>query len=84
MMSDFMNKFFGPLSKEYCAYFLVLSMFFFIVLIVVFFMDLFWIYKNFKSFDIRMFTGGVLFLINIFFVYFVNRLLYSMCSKSLM
>jgi hypothetical protein len=84
MMSDFMNKFFGPLSKEYCAYFLVLSMFFFIVLIVVFFMDLFWIYKNFKSFDIRMFTGGVLLLINIFIVYFVNRLLYTMCSKALM
>jgi hypothetical protein len=83
-MSDFMNKFFGPLSKEYCNYFLFLSMFFFFVLIVVFFMDLFWIYKNFKSFDIRMFTGGVLLLVNIFIVYFVNRLLYTMCSKALM
>ena len=79
-----MNKFFGPLNKEYCSYFLILSMFFFAILVVAFFMDLFWIYKNFKSFNIRMFTGGVLMLINIFIVYFVNRLLYTMCSKSLM
>ena len=83
-MSNFMNKFFGPLSKEYCTYFLILSMFFFFVLIAAFCMDLFWIYKNFKSFDSKIFTGGVLMLINIFIVYFVNRLLYTMCSKSLM
>ena len=82
-MSDFMDRFFGPLSKDTCAYFLFLSMVFFGLMVFALFADLLWIVKNYKYFNVRMFTGGLLMVFNLFVAYFVNRLLYTMCSKSL-
>ena len=82
-MSDFMARFFGPLSKDTCVYFLFLSMVFFGLMVFALVADLFWIVKNYKYFNVRMFTGGLLMIFNLFVAYFVNRLLYTMCSKSL-
>jgi hypothetical protein len=41
------------------------------------------IIKRYKELDFRVFTSGVLLLFNSFIAYFVNRLLYTMCTKSL-
>ncbi len=82
-MSDFMDRFFGPLSKDACVYFLFMSMVFFGVLVFALVADIFWIFKNYTMLNIRVFTGGLLLLFNIFLAYFVNRLMYTMCSKSL-
>ena len=82
-MSDFMTTYFGPLDKQSCIYFLFLSMLFFGVLIFTMVGELLAIVKRWKELDMRMVTGGVLLLFNAFIAYFVNRLLYTMCSKSL-
>ena len=82
-MSEFMDRFFGPLSKDSCFYFLFLTMVFFALMVFALVADIFWIFKNYKYFNIRMFTGGLLMFFNLFVAYFVNRLLYTMCTKSL-
>jgi hypothetical protein len=78
-----MTTYFGPLDKQSCVYFLLLTMFFFATLVFTIVGEIIYIFKNFKDLDFRVFTSGVLLLFNSFLAYFVNRLLYTMCSKSL-
>jgi hypothetical protein len=82
-MSDFMSMFFGPLDKQACLYFLFLSIVFFIVLVLTACSELIYIVRNYKNLNFKSFTSGILILFNFFIVYFVNRLMYTMCSKSL-
>jgi hypothetical protein len=82
-MSDFMDRYFGPLSKDSCAFFLFISMIFFALMVFALVADIFWIFKNYKFFNVRMFTGGLLMFFNLFVAYFFYRLLYTMCTKSL-
>ena len=83
-MSSFYQTFFGPLDKSSCLYFFILSLFFFIVLIFVLIKEFFYVLKNYKTFNYTMFWKGLLITTNIFLAYFVNRLMYTMCTKSLM
>ncbi len=80
-MSDFMNTLFGPISGEYCLYFYFFSIisFFFLVIAII-------------SGVVRGLQGskGMYFYISVlgtsiayFISYFVNRLMYSVCSKAL-
>jgi len=78
-----MTTYFGPLDKQSCIYFLLLSMIFFAVLTFTIIGEALYIFKNYKDLNFRVFTSGVLLLFNSFIAYFVNRLLYTMCSKSL-
>ena len=82
-MSNLMTNYFGPLDKGACVYFLIISVIFFITLVLVLGSELLYVFQHFKQLNFRMFTNGVLVLFNIFIAYFVNRLLYTMCSKSL-
>ncbi len=82
-MSYLMSSFFGPLDKQSCVYFLFLSMIFFAILVFAIITELLFVIKNFKSLDFRILSSGILLLFNAFIAYFVNRLLYTMCSKSL-
>jgi hypothetical protein len=82
-MDSFMHTFFGPLNENACAYFLFISMFFFVILVLTLFSELMWCIHNFKKISISNFTRGVLLLFNILIGYFINRLLYSMCTKAL-
>ena len=82
-MSDFMTTFFGPLDKQSCVYFLFLSMIFFAILVFTIVGELLAIIRRWKQLDWSIVTSGVLLLFNSFIAYFVNRLLYTMCSKSL-
>jgi len=83
-MSSLYQTFFGPLDKNSCLYFYILSLFFFIVLIFVLIKEIIYVLKNFKSLNYMMFFKGLLVTTNIFLAYFVNRLMYTMCTKSLM
>ena len=78
-----METYFGPLDKQSCVYFLFLSMIFFAVLVFAIITEFVFVLKNFKSLNFRLITSGLLLLFNAFIAYFVNRLLYTMCSKSL-
>lgn len=82
-MTDFVSKYFGPLSKDSCVYFLIISSIFFVMMVTFVFINMFWLIKNYKQANFRLFTGGVVMFFNIFLAYFVNRLLYTMCTKSL-
>ena len=82
-MANLMNFFFGPLNKEYCLYFYVLSIIFGITFLLLAIGVLIAIIKDYKKIDLKIGFNLILLLINAFLVYFVNRLLYSMCSKSL-
>ena len=82
-MTNFINTFFGPLDKKNCIYFFIISFIFFILLVISIFAHLFWLTKNYKQLNFKLATGGLLMIFNIFIAYFVNRLLYTMCSKSL-
>ena len=82
-MLAFLSAYFGPLNKNACVYFLIISVIFFVALILVLFSELLYIVQHFRTLNLRMITNGVLILFNIFIAYFVNRLLYNMCTKSL-
>ena len=82
-MQDLMATFFGPLSKQSCLYFLILSMIFFTVLVFTLLADLYFIIKNYKAMNYKFVQGGTLIGFNLFIAYFVNRLMYTMCAKSL-
>ena len=82
-MADFMSNYFGPLDKSACVYFLIVSVIFFIGLVFLFISELLFVVKNYNRLDLRTITGGVLILFNIFLAYFVNRIFYSMCTRSL-
>ena len=82
-MSDFMSTYFGPLDKSSCIYFLVLSMLFFGMLVFVLIAEIYYTITNFRQLNFRIVYNGLLLLLNFWLVYFVNRLMYTMCSKSL-
>jgi len=82
-MSDFINKISGSLDKNACNYFFFLTIFFFIILVVSFIAEIFILLRNFKHVTFSNIFHGIFMLFNIFVAYFVNRLLYTMCTKSL-
>ena len=82
-MSNFMEKVFGPLDKSACLYFFIITVLFFISFVLLLINELYFIVINFRKMNLRMLVNGLLILFNIFLAYFVNRLLYSMCTKSL-
>jgi hypothetical protein len=82
-MSGFIATYFGPLDKSACVYFLIITVIFFIALVALIINEIRYLVMNFKKVNLRMISAGVLILFNMFLAYFVNRLLYTMCTKSL-
>lgn len=82
-MKDLFLKVFGPLDKSACVYFLIVTVFFFISFVIVLGADLLFLVRDFKRLNTRMVASALVLLFNIFIAYFINRLLYTMCSKSL-
>lgn len=80
-MSDFMNTLFGPLSGEFCAYFYYLSILgFFLFAITI----LAGFYTGLMKGKSGMYYAGIVGASLVYFItYFVNRLMYSVCSKTL-
>jgi hypothetical protein len=76
-----MNTLFGPISGEYCLYFYYLSIFSFFLLAMTLVTGLVAGLQKGKgaSFYISLLGSSLTFLIS----YFVNRLMYSVCSKAL-
>ena len=83
-MASFFNTLFGPLNKEACIYFLFISALFYFVFILILIGSGIYLMRNPKEFKLSNITlGNFSLLLNCFVLYFVNRLLYSMCVKSL-
>ena len=82
-MGSFTNTFFSPLGPGACVYFMILTVISFILLVISLIADVFYLIKHRKTIKTTDITQGVIILCNMLLAYFVNRLLYSMCSKSL-
>jgi hypothetical protein len=82
-MIELLSSYFGPLDKGSCVYFLIISVIFFIGLIILVLNEAYYIATNLNNLNFRKLSSGIIILFNIFIAYFVNRLLYTMCNKSL-
>jgi len=80
---SFLDRIAGPLDKNSCTYFLITTLLFFFILILTLIGEVVYTLLNFKKINRSNFIQGVLILFNIFLAYFVNRLLLTMCRKSL-
>ena len=80
---DLMNKLYGPLGKEYCTYFYILSIFFFLSFIVSIVFTILQIVKNPKIVNMKFVFTSLAIIIYTLIPYYVNRLLYTMCINSL-
>ena len=79
-----MNKYFGPLNKDWCIYFYFLSIIFFVSFVISLVTILgVLLYKPSELFTFKFLFHTVLVLLYSIVPYFVNRLLYSMCTSSL-
>lgn len=82
-MWDLLNSFFGPLDKSACIYFLIISFLFFVAIMLIAGSELIYVFQNYGKINTRVISAGVIMIFNGFIAYFVNRLLFTMCSKSL-
>lgn len=88
-MVDLFANYLSPLNKNSCVYFYVISAFFLVLLIfslftnTVFLLRNLFIIKKSNVITFEVLSGALIMTFNIFLAYFVNRLLYSMCVKSL-
>jgi hypothetical protein len=82
-MASLQNMIFGPLSSESCIYFFFLTAVFFFFLVVTLIAGILMVIRRPKEFTFKVAVHGLLLFFNIFLAYFVNRLLYTMCNKSL-
>ena len=78
-----MEDFFGPLTKEYCTYFYYFSVAGFIVMIMFIIFTLMVLVRFHKKLNTPLMMNLLSMIINSFLLYFSNRLLYTMCMKSL-
>lgn len=81
-MNDFMNTYFGPLGQEYCIYFYALSIFFGIAFVLSVISVVTYMITHINKIDMKMLIHTFFLLINSFLAYLVNRLLHTMCVKS--
>lgn len=74
---------FSPLNKDSCIYFYILMIIFFVVMVITVMSGLLFAVTKPSKINFSLITHFILIIINIFLVYFVNRLYYSMCVNSL-
>jgi hypothetical protein len=83
MNNSFMNQYFGPLPREYCVYFYALSIIFGVMFVLGVISIAFYMITNFKKVNIMFIVNSLLILLNSFLAYIANRLLHTMCVKSI-
>lgn len=81
MENSTMQNLFGPLSKQFCLYFYILSIVGFAFFVIIIISTLFIGITKRKELDfyLAMFSGALVYG----FIYFQNRLLHSMCVGSI-
>ena len=82
-MSAFMDKYFGPLPREYCVYFYALSIIFGLIFVFSVMSIAFFIVMHFKKVNTMFIINSALVLFNTFLAYISKRLLHTMCVKSI-
>ena len=78
-----MNDYFGPLPREYCVYFYALSIIFGFFFVTSLLSVLFFVVMHFNKINSMFIINSLLLLFNTFLAYLANRLLHTMCVKSI-
>ena len=78
-----MRNYFGPLGKEWCLYFYVLSIIFFITFFLILIGIIITAVTKPKKMDMMFIGNSAVLLFNSILAYFVNRLLNTMCMNSI-
>lgn len=79
-----MDKLFGPLGKEWCVYFYILSIVAYVAFILaVFGLGAYLVARYDKLNSNHVFNLAII-IVNTFFVYIGQRLLHTMCVRSLL
>ena len=79
-----MTTYFGPLGKEYCIYFYVLSIVFGILFTLSVISIVSFAIMNFKKVNSMFIVNSLMILLNTYLAYLANRLLHTMCIRSIM
>ena len=82
-MNSFMDKYFGPLPREYCIYFYFLSVVFGFIFVFSVISIGYFIIMHHKKVNTVFISNSLLILTNTFLAYISNRLLHTMCIKSI-
>lgn len=75
------NDVFGPIGREYCLYFYILSVFNILLWVMVLIGIVF--YGMSKRLGIEFYFISFLYSLGLFFAYLQNRLLFNMCGNTL-
>ena len=78
-----MNNYFGPLPREYCVYFYILSIIFGLSFVFSAVGIAYFMVMHFKKVNTMFVINSLMVLLNTFLAYFANRLLHTMCVKSI-
>jgi len=81
-MTSFMDTYFGPLSRDYCVYFYALSIIFGMLFVSSAISIAYVMIMDFKKVNTMFVLNSILILFNAFLAYISNRLLNTMCVKS--
>ena len=82
-MNNFMNDYFGPLGQEYCVYFYVLSIIAGVSFVLSAVSVVSYAVMHYSKLNSMFVVNSVLVLFNTFLAYIANRLLHTMCVKSI-
>ena len=82
-MNSVMDKYFGPLPREYCVYFYALSVLFGVMFAFSVVSMLYFMVMHMKRVNMMFLANSFFMILNTFLAYLVNRLLHTMCVKSI-
>jgi len=82
-MANFMDQYFGPLPREYCLYFYALSIVFGIMFAISAVSIVYFMITHIKKVNTMFIVNSVFILLNSLLAYLANRLLHTMCVKSI-
>ena len=83
MSVSFMDRYFGPLPREFCVYFYALSVLFSAMFVTSVLSIAYFMVTHIKKVNAMFIVNSLLVLLNTFLAYLVNRLLHTMCVKSI-
>ena len=83
MTSNFMDQYFGPLPRDYCANFYILSIVFGVMFIATAVSIAYFMIMHIKKINTMFIVNSIFILLNTYLAYLANRLLHTMCVKAI-
>ena len=78
-----MDQYFGPLPREYCVYFYILSIMFGVMFFASAVSIAYFMIMHIKKVNTMFIVNSIFILLNTFLAYLANRLLHTMCVKTI-